>query len=84
MSVPIPGRKPPLPEIMGGGYDMIPLPSITGGAAGPATSGGIGTQGNIDGPSISTVFGNKNSFATNAVYVLGALIGIYLWTRKRK
>lgn len=50
---PLPGIKPPVPldfklrQLFSGAGSMIPSLTLQGGDAGPATSGGIGTQGNI-------------------------------------
>jgi hypothetical protein len=85
---PLPARKPPVPgapsKFMGGLSSMFPsLPSFTGGSAGPATSGGIGEQGNIGNLNLSIPYKTKSgSLWTTAL--IGALgLGALWMIRKR-
>lgn len=88
---PIPGKKPPVPldfklkQLFGGSGMALPIPplSFTGGAAGPATSGGIGEQGNIGAVNLGGFFVNqKTSFFTTVLYTVAALGAVWFITRK--
>lgn len=79
---PLPSKKPPVPlsfklsQLFGGAEKddtKMPLPplSFTGGAAAPATSGGIGTQGNIGNTTITKTGGI--SVWKVGIFVLGYL-----------
>lgn len=85
---PLPGKKPPVPldfqlKNLFGGSSMFPtgLPPITGGAAGPATSGGVGEQGNIGPLTFGTVNFKSSNWLTFAVIGGIVLLGIKLWRK---
>lgn len=84
-SVPIPERKPvtttQYDNIFKGLSDMVPIPSITGGASGPATSGGVGTQGNIGPVTLSVGSGGKG-VSPFLLIGIAALAGVMLWKKK--
>lgn len=79
---PLPTKKPPVPLsfklsqlFAGKGGSMIPSLTLQGGAAAPATSGGIGTQGNIGNTTIT-----KKSGVPVWIMVVG-VVGFLAWKK---
>jgi len=90
---PLPGKKPPVPldfqitQFLKGFGSMglpggLPPLSLQGGDAGPATSGGIGEQGNIGPVNFGT--NNFKSSSWLSYLVIGGVIlaGLMIWKKK--